>query len=436
MATLLIRNASILTPRGLVEGSMLIEGNRIAKIGSIAQIGKTSAKADSIIDAKGKIAIPGLVNAHTHVSMTILRGYGEDLPLDRWLKEKIWPIEAKQNLADVEASAYLSFCEMIRSGTTAFADTSLFDPSVIMNAAKKAGMRGIVAQSFLDFGNEKKTKEALANLASHEKKKFEKSVGSRERDLVSLSIAVHAPYSCSSELLIKAKETADKTGLKLQIHASETRKEIFDCLKERGKYPIEYLEDIGFLGENCILAHAGWLTKREIASIGKRKASVASCPISNLKLATGGISQITELDAAGANVALGTDSAASNNCLDMFQTMKMASLLQKHHYWKADILSTQKTFAFATQNGARAIGFDSGTIDIGKLADIVLLERGPNLVPAHDILSNLLFSAGSQNVCDVIINGNIIMQGRKILNLDEAKIMDRAEKVAQDIKTR
>ncbi len=430
MATLLIKNASILTPRGLIDGSMLIEGNRIAKIG------KVSAKADTTIDAKGKIAIPGLVNAHTHVSMTILRGYGEDLPLERWLKEKIWPIEAKQTLADVEASANLSFCEMIRSGTTAFADTSLFDPSVIMNAAKKAGMRGIVAQSFLDFGNEKKTKQAIGRLEAHEKKRFEKSVGASERDLVSLSIAVHAPYSCSKELLIKAKETADKTGLKLQMHASETRKEIFDCLKERGKYPIEYLEDIGFLGEDCILAHAGWLTKREIALIGKRKASVASCPISNLKLATGGISQITELAEAGANVALGTDSAASNNCLDMFQTMKMASLMQKHHYWKADILSTQKTFDYATKNGASALGFDSGTIEPGKLADIILLERLPNLVPQHDLLSNLVFSAGAQNVTDSIINGVVAMRERRILTLDEARVMEQAEKSAQDIKTR
>ena len=222
----------------------------------------------------------------------------------------------------------------------------------------------------------------------------------------------------------------------LHVHASETRKEIFDCLKERGKYPIEYLEDIGFLGEDCILAHAGWLTKREIALIGKRKASVASCPISNLKLATGGISQITELAEAGANVALGTDSAASNNCLDMFQTMKMASLMQKHHYWKADILSTQKTFDYATKNGASALGFDSGTIEPGKLADIILLERLPNLVPQHDLLSNLVFSAGAQNVTDSIINGVVAMRERRILTLDEARVMEQAEKSAQDIKTR
>jgi len=423
--SIIIKGGSILTPRGLVKGDLYIEGNRIVGIGKT-----TRSKPDAVIDGNGKIAIPGLVNAHTHVSMSIFRGYGEDLPLDRWLKEKIWPIEAKQKPKDVEASALLSFCEMIRSGTTCFADTSLFDASIIIGAARKAGMRGIVARSFLDQGDAEKTKRAMAELGS------QSSLMHGKDNPVRLSAAVHAPYTCSEEILLRAKSVADTLGIKLQIHASETRKEIFDVLKERGKYPIEYLDSIGFLGPDCIIAHAGWLTKREIGILGKSGSSIASCPVSNLKLATGGISQITELDRSGANVALGTDSAASNNCLDMFQTMKIASLLQKHHYWKADALPVDKAFAFATANGARALGFDAGALEIGRLADIVLLDQAPNMAPIHDILSNLVYSAGPQNVSDVIIDGKVVMREREIMTLDEPDIIRKAESAAQDIKSR
>jgi 5-methylthioadenosine/S-adenosylhomocysteine deaminase len=210
-----------------------------------------------------------------------------------------------------------------------------------------------------------------------------------------------------------------KKKLKYHIHVAETRKEVFDVLKKTGKYPFEYLDSIGLMDKDSIFAHGGWLTKREISLAGKKGVSVASCPISNLKLATGGICQITELHQCGANVCLGTDSVGSNNCLNMFETTKMASLLQKHHYWKADVLPVKNVFDFATINGAKALGFNSGSIEEGKLADIVLLERLPNLWPENDLLSNIVFAANPQNVSDVIINGQIVMQDRKITTINE-----------------
>lgn len=419
--SILIKNTSILTPNKQLLGDILIEGNQISQIGDVRE------KAEFILDGSGKLAIPGLVNAHTHVAMTLFRGYGEDLPLNRWLEEKIWPIEAKQTPKDVATAALLAFSEMIRSGTTTFAEMCIFDTKELFNAAKKAGMRGILARGFIDFDDTSKTKKLLKEI------QLSTQYGS---ELLRPSVAAHAPYTCSEELLVKTKEFARKKGLKYQIHVSETRKEIFDVLNKRGKYPYEYLDSIGLMDRDSIFAHGGWLTKREITLAGSRGVSVANCPISSLKLATGGIAQITELDAAGANVALGTDSVASNNSLNMFETMKMASLLQKHHYWKADIISCRKIFDFATINGAKALGFNAGSIKEGKLADVVLLDRGPNLHPEHDLIANLVYSAGPQNVSDVIINGKIIMRDRQILTFNERAAIEKADELAEEIKRR
>ncbi|MBU0531952.1 amidohydrolase [Candidatus Micrarchaeota archaeon] len=421
--SLLIKNATIVTQndqRELIDGDILIEGNKIIQIAK-----NIDAKADIVIDATGKIAIPGLVNTHTHIAMTVFRGYGEDLPLHEWLEKKIWPIEAKQTPEDAGIAAQLAFCEMIRSGTTSFAEMCIHDAKSLFESAEKAGIRGIIAQGILDLGDTSKIPELL-NKA--------KTASEYQTELVHASIAPHAPYTCSEELLIKTKELAK--NLKYQIHVSETRKEVFDILKKTGKYPYEYLDSIGLMDANSIFVHGGWLTKKEILLAGKRKITVSHCPISNLKLATGGIAQITELDAAGANVSLGTDSAASNNSLNMFETMKMASLLQKHHYWKADAIPTQKLVDFATRNGAKAIGFDNGSIEKGKLADIVLLERGPNLCPEHDLIANLVYSAGPQNVTDVIIDGKIVMQNKKILTLDEKAAIEKAAELSTEIKNR
>lgn len=421
----LIKDVSIVTQDGsrrIKRGDILIEDGTISEVAEAID-----EKGDEVIDGKGKIAIPGLVNTHTHMAMTMLRGYGEDLPLHRWLEEKIWPTEAKQTPGDAAVAAELAFCEMIRSGTTSFVEMCIHDTKHIFKAAAKAGMRGIIAQGVLDLGDESKTEGNLETARS--------VLGYQEGD-VKASIAAHAPFTCSEELLVRTKELARQNGLKYQLHVSETRKEVFDVLKRTGKYPYEYLDSIGLMDKDSIFVHGGWLTKREIELAGKRGISMSSCPVSNLKLATGAIAQITELDKAGASVCLGTDSVASNNSLDMFQTMKMASLLQKHHYWKADAIPTQKLLDFATLGGARALGEDVGSIEAGKKADMALLEKGPNMVPAHDIVANLVYSAGPQNVTDVIIGGRLIMHGRELLTLDEPAILDRAEGLSREIATR
>lgn len=423
--SILIKNATILTQNKLREqlkGDILIQGNTIAAVGK-----NIDEKADEVMDASGKIAMPGLVNAHTHIAMTIFRGYGEDMPLHKWLEEKIWPIEAKQTAEDAGVAARLAFCEMIRNGTTCFADMCIIDTKHLFESARQAGMRGIIADALLDFGDASKVDEQM---------KKAKSALDYEGGNVRASIGPHAPYTCSKELLIRSKELAKEKGLKYHMHVSETRKEVFDILNKTGKYPYHYLEEIGVLDSDSLFVHGSWLTKKEIELAGKKKLNFVSCPVSTLKLASGGIAQITELDRAGANVTLGSDSAASNNSLNMFETMKVAALLQKHHYWKADAIPTQKLIDFATMNGAKAVGFNAGSIEPGRLADVIILERGPNMSPEHDLVANLVYAAGPQNVSDVIIDGKIVMRERRILTMDEREVMAQAEGLAEEIKKR
>src|SRR4030095_8605818 len=222
---MLIRNATIITQdpsRKVLRGDILVKGSRIA------EIGPSLPEEDVVIEAGGKIAMPGLVNAHTHVGMTILRGYGEDLPLQRWLEEKIWPIEARQSAEDAAAASSLAFCEMIRGGTTSFADMCIHDPKGIYAAAEKIGIRGLLSRGLMDFNHSewipKVMKEMEASLA-------------HGTELLKPSVAAHAPYTCSSELVTKTKDLARKKGLKFQMHCSETRKEIFDIQKKYGKFP-------------------------------------------------------------------------------------------------------------------------------------------------------------------------------------------------------
>jgi len=421
--SILIKDATIVTQnknREIIQGDILIQGNKISEIKK-----NIKEKAEFVIDASKKIAIPGLVNTHTHISMTVFRGYGEGLPLHDWLEKKIWPAEAKLKPEDVYWGTLLGACEMIRSGTTCYSDMYIVHTDEIVKATEKAGLRALIPRAMFDLLPGRDTKKELKEAVEFVEKWDGKS------ELVKPCMSAHAPFTCSEELLVNAKKEADKKNHKFHMHVSETRKEVFDILNEKKKRPFEYLDSIGIVDENSLFAHAGWVTKKEIEIVGKKKATISSCPISNLKLATGGICQLTEFDELGANVTIGTDSAASNNSLNMFETMKMALLLQKHHYWKANILSAQKLFDFATINGAKALGFNTGSIEKGKLADVVLLDKNaPNMVPSYDILANLVYSANPSNVSDVIINGKQVMGNRKIEN--EEEIIEKVNEFASN----
>ena len=419
---ILIRGATVVTQdakRSIMKGDIFIKENKIERIGKTI-----SEKAELVIDGKNRIAMPGLINMHTHVAMALFRGYGEGLPLQRWLEEKIWPMEAKETPADAHVASKLAMVEMIRSGTTAFNEMCLLGAKEIGRAAEEAGVRGHVCQGLFDL---------LPGRTMNGELRVMKDTSFPKSGLVSYGVGPHAVYTCSEELLRKSKEFATKEKRKIHIHVSETRKEVFDTHKKTGKRTFEYLDSLGLVDSDSLFAHSSWVTKKEIGLAGKKRLSIIHCPVSNLKLATGGICPVFEYDAAGANVCIGTDSVASNNSLNMFESMKFASLLQKHKYWKADIIPFARILDFATRNGAQALGIDCGRIEEGALADIVLLKPGPNMTPMHDPVSNIIYAANPSNVTDVIINGSPVMVEGEIKTLDEKAILARAQELSIDI---
>ncbi len=420
---ILVKGATIVTQnakRETLKGDIFVSKGRIAKIGK-----NLKEKAEERIDASGKLVFPGFVNTHTHIAMTLFRGYGEGMMLQDWLTKKIWPAEAKLKPDDVYWGTMLGVAEMVRSGTTSFNEMYISGLEKIAEATEKGGIRASISLGMLDkvpghdtSGEIGKTRHLIPKLKTRSGR-------------VGAAVACHAPYTCSGELITKSKELARKEKLQFHIHASETRKEVFDILKETGKRPIEYLDSLGVLDQRTVLAHAVYVTKREIALAGKAKTSVSHNPVSNMKLAGGGVCPITEFAAAGANATLGTDGAASNNSLNMIETMKTASILQKNHYWDPLSLSAQLALDYATINGARALGIDAGSIEEGKLADLVFADlKAPNMAPAHDYVANIVYAMNPSNITDVMVDGKFVMRKGKITAFDEEKVVDKASAAA------
>ena len=418
--SILIKAATIVTQdseRNIIEGDVYIEDGRIV------EIGKINVEADYVV--KKKIVMPGLINTHTHLPMTLMRGYGDDLTLEEWLTTRIWPIEKKLDKKMIKAGTRLAFLEMISTGTTCCADMYFFE-NAIAEVANEMKIRCFAGFSIIDFDTPEMKKEML--LAECEKfiKKW------KGNEIVKPVVAPHSTYSCSPETLQKAAELAKKYDVLLHTHCSETRKEVYDVLKKYGSRPLEQLKKNGVLTEKTILAHCGWITKEEVKEIARAKACVSHNPVSNMKLATGGFTPLPELFDANAIVTLGTDGAASNNKLDMFETMKFAALIHKHHRWDASVVTAQQTLDMATINASKFFGID-GSIEEGKKADIICLEITPNLVPRHNIISHIVYAASGFNVSDVIINGKMIMNDRKFIYIDKNKIMEEAEKAKEEL---
>ncbi|MDD5337357.1 MAG: amidohydrolase [Candidatus ainarchaeum sp.] len=423
---ILIRNATLITQNAKRE--ILKSADIFVSNGKIGKVGKNlKENAEEKIDAKGKIIFPGLVNAHTHIAMTLFRGYGEGMRLQDWLTKRIWPAEARLKPEHAYRGAMLGIAEMVRSGTTAFNEMYVAGMEKIAEAAETGGVRATLAFSMIDdvpgHETEKELREGIG---------FAGKLKSRS-GRVKAGIACHAPYTCTGELIQKGKEAANRMSIPFHIHASETRKEVFDVLKKRGQRPVEYLDKLGVLDRRTVLAHAVYVTKREIGIAGKKGASVAHCPVSNLKLAGGGVCPIGEFARSGANAALGTDGAASNNSLNMLETMKMAALLQKNFYWDPLALSAQQALDFATINGAKALGINAGSIEEGKLADLVIADaNAPNMNPRHSDMDNIVYAMNPSNITDVIIDGKFAMRNRK-MSFDEKKVVEKACEAALDL---
>ena len=427
--TILIKNAFILNPNNFEEKrqSLLIKNDLIAEISD--EIDETNV--DKIIDASGKILLPGLVNTHTHLSMTLFRGLADDLSLDSWLNDHIWPMEANLNGDYCYIGALLGAVELIKSGTTTFSDMYFYMEDVA-RAIDEAGIRAVLSYGMIDFGDaEKREAEIRENLTL-----FENCNGMAD-GRIKVFFGPHSPYTASEELLIKVRQLADEYNMGIHIHVSETQKEINDVSEEKGLRPFEYLEKIGFLGTDVVAAHCVWLSDDEIEIIKKHGVKVSHNPCSNMKLASG-ISPVSKLIENNICVSIGTDGASSNNNLDLIEELKTASLLQKVSTLDPNVLNSHEAIAMGTIKGAEALGLSDeiGSIEVGKKADIILVDtNSANMVPDSSTLtSNMIYSANGSNVDTTICNGKILMENKKLTVLDEQEIYDKAREAIKNLK--
>ena len=397
---------------------ILIKGNIIEKIGRVSE------KKDLVIEGKNMAAMPGLVNMHTHAAMTLFRGFADDMEFYKAWPERIWPAEARLSGRDVYAGTRLACLEMLRSGTTCFSDHYFFGGD-IAKASRSMGMRAVVAELFIDgksvSAGSVDEKAVLKNLEN-----IKKEGG----NLVTPAMGPHSVYTVSREHLSWINDFSLKRNLLVHMHLAETRKENEDCVLKYGKRPVEVLNGMKFLNRNLSIAHAVWLTKGEIRVLAKNNVTVIHNPVSNMKLATGGVMHYSEMKKAGVNVTLGTDGCASNNNLDMFESMKIAALLQKSHLWDQTVLPAKEALEMATINAGRALGLKIGELREGMLADIILINlKRPELTPNLNLASNLVYSANGNCVDTVICDGKIVMQGRKVKG--EEGIIEEAERTAE-----
>jgi 5-methylthioadenosine/S-adenosylhomocysteine deaminase len=430
MPSLLIKNADWIVTQN-EKREVLPNASVLIRDGVILEVGKASTgSADDEIDARGKIALPGLINAHTHLSMTLFRGLADDMLLQDWLQKKIWPLEAKHTDETCYVGALLGCAEMIMSGTTTFVDM-YFHMEHVARAVAESGLRGFLSYGVIDLFD-----QAKARLEQDNTRKFFEYVRALSNPRIRFALGPHAPYTCSEDTLLWAKEFAEKNGAILHIHIAETRREQADFQRQHGMRVVEYLDKIGALSKNMLAAHCSWLTKSEVGLLAKAGASVAHCPVSNMKLATGGVAPLPEMFDAGIVVGLGTDGASSNNTLDMFETMKVCALLHKAHRWDPTVLNAQKVLDLSTIDGARALGAggEIGSIEVGKRGDIVLLDgRAPNMMPVHGrdtIVSDLVYSASSANVDTTIVDGNVLMRNRQVKSLSVDEVLSKAQEAA------
>ena len=417
-----------MTEKGFIEkGALAIKDGKITFVGKSAYA--THIQAEIKLNAKGKVAMPGLINCHTHVPMTLFRGIAEDQPLDDWLKETIWPLEAKLRLDDIYIGTLLGCLEMIKNGTTCFADM-YFHEDTVAKAVEKSGLKGALAEGIIEGGN-KALGEKMLNRSVDFAKKYNGYANSRVITL----LGPHAAYTCSPDLLKKISERAFELNVGVHLHLAESEGMFKEFEKKYGLSEVRFLDKLGFFKHHILAAHCINLSNKDIHVLSERGVNVAHVPVANMKLGLGA-AKIKELMDSSVNVSLGTDGPASNNSLDMFETMKVTAILQKLTYRNPTVIPAYEVLKMATINGAKALGLDGniGSLEVGKKADIILIDLSkPHLKPLHNIYVSLVYSARGSDVDTVVADGNILMENRQVKTLDEQAIMEKAEKTASDL---
>ena len=384
---------------------VLIEGNHIARIAE----GISAPAGAEVLDGMDKAIIPGFINTHTHASMTLFRGYGDDLPLMTWLQDYIWPVEAQMTVHDVYVGARLACLEMLRSGTTCFLDMYMH-PLETAKAVEEMGLRAHLSYTLFDQGNAERAE--LDRKRSYEY--FERFKEFSDR--ITFTLGPHAIYTVSGEQLQFCHQFAKEHNVKIHLHLSETKGEIDECVRQHGLTPVRYLDKLGILSEHLVLAHVVWIDDEEMDLLAKHNVSVVHNPASNLKLASGYAFKYEEMKRRGIRIGIGTDGCSSSNNLDMVVAMKLASFLGKGWRFDSTACKADDIFASATSVGADILGIPAGRVEEGALADVCLVDLNtPELVPLNNLTSNLVYAtSGSSCVDTVIIDGRILMRDKYV----------------------
>lgn len=419
---ILIKNGYIVSMVSEIrKGDILIEDDRIKRIGII------DCEADKIIDATNKIVMPGLINAHTHVAMSLFRGYADEDELMNWLSKKIWPVEDKFTPSDVYHASMLSGIEMIKSGTTTFNDHYFFEEETA-KMAEQLGLRAILSRCIIGEGE-----EALKITAEAEE--LYNNWHNKADGRIKICVGLHAPYTCSPDTIRRGLELADRLGSPVHIHYLETKDEVKKMRDSYDMTSTEYLKKAGVFNYHVMLAHGVHVDNESIEMLKDISGGIVHNPVSNQKLGSG-IADVRRLRNSGINVALGTDGQGSTNTLDMFEEIKSAAYLQKVIYNNATAISAEDVMKMATIEGARVLGIDSevGSLEENKKADIIIIDTNkPHLCPIHNIYSLLAYSVNGADVETSIIDGKIVMENRRVINADENQVMRDCTRITETL---
>jgi 5-methylthioadenosine/S-adenosylhomocysteine deaminase len=411
-------------------GAVAVADGRIAAVGPAEELLELSPSGD-VLNAGNSIILPGLVNTHSHLAMTLLRGIADDIPLKEWLEQHIWPVESKyMDRKTVRLGTELATAEQLLAGVTTTADMYFFGDEVSAVLAE-AGMRGVVAESLIDIPTPRcATPEEML-----EKQRELLDIYS-DHPLITPSVAAHSPYSVSAANLVKEAELAEEYEVSMQIHLAETTWEVEKLLGEKGVSPVAYLADLGVLSERTVAAHCVHVSSEDIELLAEFEAGVSHNPVSNLKLASG-VSPVPTMVAAGVKVGLGTDGAASNNTLDLLRDMQLAALLHKGITGDPTVLPARTMLELLTINGARVLGLENiGTLVEGREADLICVAvDGPHTAPMYDPFSHLVFAARSSDVRHVMIHGQVVVRNHELQTMDRERIEAQAREFSENVRS-
>jgi len=419
MADLVIKGGTVMTMCGetIENGAIVVDNGLITYVGR-----DTKEKGDNTIDAKGCAIMPGLINSHTHLPMTLLRGYADGLPYREWI-EKIREVELKLTPADVRAGALLGLLEMIKSGTTSFADMYIHMDEVA-KVVEETGIRAALGYGMIEGINEEPGEKL------NSRKEFARKWNGKASGRITTMYAPHSAASCSKEFLIKVMELARNDGKGIHIHVLETEDELKFMKKHYGMCSINLLDSIDMLGPNVLAAHCIWLSDDDIQILKNKNVNVVHCPSSNMALGAG-IARIPEMLEKGINVALGTDGAASGGSLDMWKEMRAALLL--HKLKDPQAMPASGVLGMATINGARALGINAGALKVGYVADIIIVDlEKPQFISSNQVIA-LVNGASGCNVRTTIVDGKVLMENYIVTRMDEERIIEDARKVISTI---